>query len=155
MKTKQQTMTSTSSQLEARSSDSYSSQEATTGMATVKFTILLQPPPGPKISPIFPTTNKKINNTNNDDTDDDDDDDSDHVANPPIFNDALSVRRTVFVDEQGHFVGNLTPGTRLAFPLAPGKHTFFHWSSTLDQVRVEQLPPGYIAVAWAISDRTS
>ena len=68
MKTKQQTMTSTSSQLEARSSDS--SQEATTGMATVKFTILLQPLPGPKISPIFPTTNKKINNTNNDDTDD-------------------------------------------------------------------------------------
>jgi predicted GNAT family N-acyltransferase len=97
MKTKQQTMTSTSPQLEARSSDS--SQEAITGMATVKFTILLQPPPGPNISPIFPTTNKKINNTNNDTNDDDDD--GDHVANPPIFNDALSVRRTVFVDEQG------------------------------------------------------
>ncbi|KAN0079634.1 Acyl-CoA N-acyltransferase [Elaphomyces granulatus] len=72
-------------------------------MATVKFTILLQPPPGPNIFPIFPTTNKKINNTNNDTNDDtnDDDDDGDHVANPPILNDALSIRRTVFVDEQG------------------------------------------------------
>jgi hypothetical protein len=50
---------------------------------------------------------------------------------------------SVIADEEGHFVGNLTPGTRVAFPVAPGKHTFFHWSSTLDQVRVEQLPAGY------------
>jgi len=48
------------------------------------FTTVLQPPPGPNISPIL-----KINNNDGD------------SVNPPIFNDALSIRSTVFVDEQG------------------------------------------------------
>jgi hypothetical protein len=52
----------------------------------------------------------------------------------------------VIVDERGHFVGNLAPGTRVALPVPPGPHTFYNWSSTLDQVRVEQLPAGYVAV---------
>jgi len=59
------------------------------------------------------------------------------------------VQYSVVVDEQGHFVGNVTPGTRVAFPVVPGGHTFFVWSSALNDRRVDQLPPGFIAVGAA------
>jgi hypothetical protein len=45
---------------------------------------------------------------------------------------------SVVVDEQGHFVGNLTPGTRVAYPVSPGTHVFYGWSS-LD-LRLDRVP---------------
>jgi hypothetical protein len=62
------------------------------------------------------------------------------------------VTYSVIVDEQGHFVGNMPPGTRLASSVTPGKHTFFAWSCGLNDMRVEQLPPGFIAVGAATVD---
>jgi hypothetical protein len=51
---------------------------------------------------------------------------------------------TVVVDDEGHFVGNIAPGTRVQLSVTPGVHTFFAWSS-LDQ-RVEY-QPAYLPVA--------
>lgn len=90
MKTKQQTMASTAwsaSQLEPRLS-----QEDISGMATFTFSTVLQPPPGSNISSI--DIDLKINDNSNKNNDGD-------GANPPVLNDALSIRRIVFVDEQG------------------------------------------------------
>jgi hypothetical protein len=48
-------------------------------------------------------------------------------ARPPSVCD--SNEYTIVVDERGRFVGNLAPGTRLAYPVTPGRHAFYAWSN--------------------------
>jgi hypothetical protein len=45
---------------------------------------------------------------------------------------------TIIADEQGNFVGNVVPGTRIAQPVSPGTHVFYSWSSY--DLRIEKEP---------------
>jgi hypothetical protein len=45
---------------------------------------------------------------------------------------------TIVADEQGNFVGNIGPGTRIAHPVTPGTHVFYSWSSY--DLRIEKEP---------------
>jgi hypothetical protein len=45
---------------------------------------------------------------------------------------------TILADDQGNFVGNVGPGTRIAQSVSPGTHIFYSWSSY--DLRVEKEP---------------